>query len=320
MSAATIGPTPYTSVTVVPDAATAIADALLEALELVVDAAHIGEQLERRCALRSTSTSVGAVESRAAPDRPACARAAAGNPPGISRHNTAWSRQIARVRERGQVVVALRQQPQHRGVVHRPRPDAAAGGATRRSPPSGRRGGRSCRCGPSPAAAPAPTASAARRRRARRPRRAAGPTTRPSPPAPSIAHVRGSNGAANRNSRSRCRRSAATRSSPTSCFVSSSTAAVCDPLCGSIPMMNTTSSSDLPEWVMPRRAVLMRVDCSPLSSHAAARTRRAATSLGSQPERRQGILETTHRPSNATSNPQRRASDPQSGQYAWLAG
>jgi hypothetical protein len=34
---------------------------------------------------------------------------------------------------------------------------------------------------------------------------------------------------------------------------------------------------------MPRRAVLMRGDCSPLSSHAAARTRAAVTSLKSQP-------------------------------------
>jgi hypothetical protein len=34
---------------------------------------------------------------------------------------------------------------------------------------------------------------------------------------------------------------------------------------------------------MPRRAVLMKGDCSPLSSHAAARTQPAATSLRSQP-------------------------------------
>jgi hypothetical protein len=46
-----------------------------------------------------------------------------------------------------------------------------------------------------------------------------------------------------RNNRSRCQRSALTRSSPTSRSVSSSTAAVCDPLCGSIPITNITRSS-----------------------------------------------------------------------------
>ena len=44
----------------------------------------------------------------------------------------------------------------------------------------------------------------------------------------------------------------------------SSTAAVWDPLWGSIPMMNTTPSSWLCQWLMPRRALLMRVDCSRL--------------------------------------------------------
>ena len=74
-----------------------------------------------------------------------------------------------------------------------------------------------------------------------------------------------------------------TRSWPTSCSASSSTAAVCDRLCGSIPITNITSSFNLTVVGMPRRAVLMKGDCSPLSSHAAARTRPAATSLRSQP-------------------------------------
>jgi hypothetical protein len=42
---------------------------------------------------------------------------------------------------------------------------------------------------------------------------------------------------------------------------------------------------------MPRRAVLMKGDCSPLSGHAAARTQPAVTSLKSH-QRWQGILET----------------------------
>jgi hypothetical protein len=61
----------------------------------------------------------------------------------------------------------------------------------------------------------------------------------PCPVAPSTAHTRGANGAAQRNNRSRCRRSAGTDSSPTSFSSRSITAAVCDPLWGSIPMMNT---------------------------------------------------------------------------------
>ena len=58
----------------------------------------------------------------------------------------------------------------------------------------------------------------------------------------------GREAAANASSRSRCRRSALTRSSPTTVSVPSSTAAVWDPLWGSIPMMNTTPSSWLSQW------------------------------------------------------------------------
>ena len=43
---------------------------------------------------------------------------------------------------------------------------------------------------------------------------------------------------------------------------------------------------------MPRRAVLMKGDCSPLSSHAAARTQPAVTSLEANQQRWQGIIET----------------------------
>ena len=52
-------------------------------------------------------------------------------------------------------------------------------------------------------------------------------------------HNRGSNGAAQRNNRSRCRRSDCTDNSPTSCSSRSIAAAARDPLCGSIPIMNT---------------------------------------------------------------------------------
>ena len=83
--------------------------------------------------------------------------------------------------QRGQVVVTIREQSQHRGVIDRRRPHAATGGASRRSPRRGRRAGRTCRCAPCPTAAPAPTTPVGRRRRSRRPRRAAAPTTHRAP-------------------------------------------------------------------------------------------------------------------------------------------
>jgi hypothetical protein len=53
--------------------------------------------------------------------------------------------------------------------------------------------------------------------------------------APSTAHNRGANGAAQRSNRSRCRRSANADTSPTSCSSRSITAAICDPLWGIDP-------------------------------------------------------------------------------------
>jgi hypothetical protein len=63
-----------------------------------------------------------------------------------------------------------------------------------------------------------------------------------------MAQVRGVKLAAKWSSRSRWRRSALTRSSPMTVSVRSGTAAVCDPLWGSIPMMNTKPSSWLCQW------------------------------------------------------------------------
>ena len=45
-----IGPTPNSSVSVVPDAATARADAPMRLLELVVEALHVGQQLDGQVA------------------------------------------------------------------------------------------------------------------------------------------------------------------------------------------------------------------------------------------------------------------------------
>ena len=101
------------------------------------------------------------------------------------------------------------------------------------------------------------------------------------PVAPSTAHTRGANSAAQHNSRSRCRRSARTNSSPTSRSSPSIATAVCEPLCGSSPMMNTCpppsqmiAAAGTPDAGMP---FLFRAT----PQHG---NRRADSSLRSQPE------------------------------------
>jgi len=67
---------------------------------------------------------------------------------------------------------------------------------------------------------------------------------------------------------------------------------------------------------MPRRAVLMKGDCSPLSSHAAARTRTAAASFASQPTTGgRALLRPLLRSSHATSEPVTPARDLLSGHH-----
>ena len=118
---------------------------------------------------------------------------------------------------RDQVVVTLGEQAQHARSDPRDRRPAVVSGATRRPRPSGRRGRRSCRCARCRGAAPAPRAPAARRAPSRRRRRAVGPTTRRC-----RSHLRSPSTAVRTRprtptSRSRCDRSACTRTSLTSC-------------------------------------------------------------------------------------------------------
>jgi hypothetical protein len=68
---------------------------------------------------------------------------------------------------------------------------------------------------------------------------------------PQVAQVRGSNAAANRNRRSRCQRSAVTRSWPTSASVSSSTAAVWDRLGSTLRSASWTSTASLAVLAYP---------------------------------------------------------------------
>ena len=111
----------------------------------------------------------------------------------------------------------------------------------------------------------------------------------PKPDADSIAHVRSSNLAAHCNSRARCCRDARTSSSLNTVSLASTATAMCDALCGSIPMMTTRASSSMCEH--RGRHSLIRSRCSPLSSHAAAEIRRTNTSFQSQPEK--ALLEPT---------------------------
>jgi len=63
-----------------------------------------------------------------------------------------------------------------------------------------------------------------------------------------------------------------------------------DPLCGSIPMMNTNNL--LAQKWTPRRALLMRGCRSCFEPRHSTGTSETDSSLGSQPNRQQGILET----------------------------
>ena len=139
----------------------------------------------------------------------------------------------------------------------------------------------------------------------------------PSPEADSMAHVRGVKSAANSSSRSRWRRSAPTRSSPMTVSVRSSTAAVWDPLWGSIPMMNTcpprgSASGDATAGTPDEGRLL-----APVSSHTAARTRPSGHfALKPTNNGGQGILETARRALGSYDHPQLHALSQPSGQYA----
>jgi hypothetical protein len=138
----------------------------------------------------------------------------------------------------------------------------------------------------------------------------------PSPDAASMAHVRGVKLAAKRSSWSRCRQSALTCSSPITVSVRSRTAAVWELLWGVDPDDHEALLVAQPV-VMPRRALLMRVDCSRLFRATPQREpdgRPLRTEANQQ--RRQGILETARRALGSYDHPQLRALRQPLGQYA----
>jgi hypothetical protein len=207
-------------------------DALVGGDELVAEPTDVARQLER-------DPLAFDLDRLARPD-------AAQDPPGLGSRQQAASTAWRQATEQGvkpadrlgaqpsEVVVPVRQQPQHCGVIHRG--DPAQPGMPqrhdRRGP--GLRRGRSCRCNPNRAAAPRAESVAGTSSTVSPAATSCCASNAPSPQADSMAQVRGMKLAAKWSSRSRWRRSALTRSSPITVSQWSSTAAVWDPLWGSI--------------------------------------------------------------------------------------
>ena len=134
------------------------------------------------------------------------------------------------------------------------------------------------------------------------------------PVAPSTAHSRGSNSAAQHNSRSRCRRSARTNNSPTSRSSPSIATAVCEPLCGIDPNDEHVSSSPR-KWNTaagtPDAGMPFLFRATPQHGN-----RRMASSLGSQPESGRALSRPPAGTLDATKPPQRVTPTQPSGQHA----
>ena len=164
-----------------------------------------------------------ALESESFPGCPPGTRPDCGSGPS---HGGAWTRPSAPRRS------------------HRRSPAAGPLTAAPRPPPRGHRSGRSCSC-PRPAAAgPVRPAWAARQGPARRPPPAAGPRAGPARRRPRpTAQVRSGQAAAHPTSFSAWAAQARTRSSPSGSSVPPIATAVCDPLCGSTPIITAVIST-----------------------------------------------------------------------------
>ena len=187
-----------------------------------------------------------------------------------------------------------------------PRRCAGSEPERRRWRPNGRRWGRSCSSARWPAPGCARPRWPAHRGPLRPGRPAAGPTDSPDPPADSMAQVRFSNGSAQLMSWSTWRLVARTLTLESSSSASSIATAVCDALCGSMPIITFMTSSL--SWLEPRghsclRTLRARSSFEPLrgeaqaghSSHESQPTRPAAGTLRATPPG----------PLNATDQPQR---------------
>ena len=154
-----------------------------------------------------------------------------------------------------------------RRMISRVSPLQASAACAPRPRSNSHRSRRSCSIGPTPAPAPAPPTSPAHPTPVPPPRRAAAradsrPHQRTRPPT-----IRSSKRAAQPNSSSTCRRDARTSTAANSTSSPSIATAVCDPLCGSTPII-TVIPSVLPDRHArgPRWALLIPEDrrCSHL--------------------------------------------------------
>ena len=223
-----------------------------------------------------------------------------GTPPGTSSHSTACSRHTTWVRAR----------PRSRCRLDHTFSTAAwSSGLTCRHAGRAQRRDRHragivrvvlVHCPRRPAAAPGRRAWAAHPAPARRRRPAAGPAgapgpRRPRPPRSAPARPRPTPAAAPPGPRE-----ARTRSWPSGSSAAPIATAVCEPLCGSTPIITAAIEPPLSRstQVRPRRACLIpgSVALAPLSSHATARPRQAGTSFESQATSgRQADREPAHR-------------------------
>ena len=249
------GPTPKTSVRDVPEARTATASFFL--------VSRSWASMRRRSARNSAASSGRAC--RTAPHGSAPSRIgglscvfpceAAGDQ--LAQHGVQPAGDLGP--GPAQVPVPLGPYLQHRRVVIGP--DRPAGGRAQRRDRD--RAGvvgvvlvhRSRR----PAAAPGRRAWAGRPAPARRRRPAAGPAGAPGPPAPPTAQVRCGQAAAHASSRSAWAAEARTRTWPSGSSAAPIATAVCEPLCGSTPIITAATIYPFPRFVQvgPRRACLI---------------------------------------------------------------
>jgi hypothetical protein len=112
-------------------------------------------------------------------------------------------------------------------------------------------------------------------------------SSRPTPAAPSTAQVRSGHAAAHSASFPACAADARTRISPSGSSAGPITTAVCDPLCGSTPIITAViarSKSFVREWRTWRACLITDLlALAPLSSHATARTGRLAPRSKARP-------------------------------------
>ena len=110
---------------------------------------------------------------------------------------------------------------------------------------------------------------------------------RPSPAAPSTAQVRSGHAAAHSTSFPACAADARTRISPSGSSAALITTAVCDPLCGSTPIITAVISTlqvVVREWRTWRACLITDLlALAPLSSHATARPDRLAPRSKARP-------------------------------------